>query len=289
MYLAYFLLNICVLLGTIEAQDLPISLIKEKLNLTDEDLYSRGKNEIKWFVDSNVWQGGYLEGDPLNPHGGSSYVVFMNYKGQQVSPLYACYSECIKPFIDSNVDVLEIGPGSGAWTKAILTLKPKSLVCLDALSAQHNRFWDYIGYRNNVTYIQIKDFLLNELKDDSIDFVFSFGTFCHISSLMCYEYFKHLFKKLRKGAKIFIMYADFDKRNSFAHKYNLPNHRIENIDELSFFQYQKETGNFMPAWSTWYHLGIERAQAMFQELGYDVIANDINVNERDPVVYCCKP
>lgn len=286
----YLSLSLLVFLGfkNIKTEDFPIKLIQEKLNLSQEDLNERGRRELKRFVDSQVWKGGYYEGDPTDPQGNSSYSMHMKYKENMFNPLYICYLECLKPFINSNIDVLEIGPGKGAWSKAILSLNPRSLTCIDALSAEHNQFWDFVGNHNRVTYFQVKDFLLNEVKDDSIDFVFSFGTFCHISSLMCYEYFKNLFKKLRSGAQGFIMYADLDKKNAFAIAHNKPDHAYEKFDaytELEFFKKQQDSNDFSPTWSTWYHLGIERAQIMFQELGYEIINKDININERDPVIH----
>ena len=210
----------------------------------------------------------------------------MNYKGGMVSPLYICYAECIKPFVNGNTNVLEIGPGRGAWSRAIIKLNPCSLICIDALSAEHNQFWNFVGNYKNITYFQIKDFLLNELKDDSIDFVFSFGTFCHISPLMCYEYFKNLYKKLRSGAQGFIMYADFDKKCKFASTYNMPQMCDKKHDELWLYQYEKTSDFIGPGW---YHLGIDRAQAMFEELGYEVINKDVNINERDPILHFRKP
>lgn len=271
----------------IKTTDIPISVIKEKMHLSQADLDRRGENEIKGFVDSNVWKGGYYEGDPLNPSGGSSYHVAMPYHGSKLNPLYICFAECIRPYVNSATDILEIGPGWGTWTKSMLTLNPRTIVCLDTLSAEHNKFWNHIGYRNNVQYLQIKNFSLAEIKDNSIDFIFSFGTFCHISSLMCYEYFKNLFKKLRNGGQGFIMYADYDKKNLFAQKYNMPNHSaVKTNNEIEFFIHQDTVKDFMP---TWYHLGRDRAYSILIELGYEVIASDININERDPIIHFRKP
>jgi phospholipid N-methyltransferase len=270
----------------LEAHDHSIQHIQKALNFTQSDIENRGRCELKGFVDSQVWKGGYYEGDPTNPHGSSSYHVKMLYKGQMVNPLYICLQECIKPYVTSQTTVLEIGPGQGAWSRCILALNPKKLLCLDALSAEHNQFWNKISRQNNLEYLQIRDFSLNELQDNSIDFVFSFGTFCHISSLLCYEYFKNLFPKLRKGAQGFVMYADYDKCNRFAAVYNMPHAKVSKGDEIAFFQYQQEKNMYLPVW---YHLGIERAQSILQELGYEVIASDININERDPIIHFRKP
>lgn len=280
--LAFSLLTSC----NLSAVYLSIPELTRQLKLSREDIIERGKKEIKGFVDSRVWEGGYSEGDPLDKHGGSSYHVLMVYKGEILSPLYICFQECLKPNITSGTTVLEIGPGHGAWSKAILTLNPRSLICVDALSAEHNKFWHHVPNTGKTQYIQIHDFSLNEIKDDSLNFVFSFGTFCHISSLLCHEYLRNIYKKMKSGAHAFIMYADFYKKNRFAKKYQMLNHYTETGDELAFFKMQQETNNFAP---TWYHLGIDRAQAVLADLGFVIVNVDININERDPIMHFYKP
>jgi hypothetical protein len=281
----FFFIIFFKILSTDNVKITSIDELIDQLNLTPNDIIQRGKNEINSFVSSCVWEGGYNEGEPMNPNGASSYNLFMNYKGQMVNPLYIVYEECIKNFINSKLNVLEIGPGHGAWTKCILKLNPKHLSCVDALSAEHNKFWQNVGHNKNVSYFQVNDFSLNEIDDDSLDFVFSFGVFCHISPILCYEYFKNLYKKLRSGAQGFIMYSDYDKYSKFSIKYNIPiGYGWGN--ELEDFSYQQRTGNFAPRW---YFLSIERAKEILIKLGYEVINIDININERDPIVHFRKP
>ena len=42
--------------------------------------------------------------------------------------------------------LLEIGCGGGQWTKFISELDIfKKIICVDALSAEHNKFWNHLG------------------------------------------------------------------------------------------------------------------------------------------------
>src|SRR5687768_18557308 len=59
-----------------------------------------------------LWRGGYYEGNPLDPAAVSKYED-LGY----LSILYVTHRMCIRPFIDAQTRVLEIGPGRGAWTK----------------------------------------------------------------------------------------------------------------------------------------------------------------------------
>jgi hypothetical protein len=100
---------------------------------------------------TQLWNGGYFEGEPLIPLGQSTYGA-LNY----ISVLHATYLRCIKPYIDSNSIALEIGPGRGAWTKCMLSAK--EVWALDALPEEHNGFYEYLGYPRNVNYFQVTNF-----------------------------------------------------------------------------------------------------------------------------------
>src|SRR5690348_15251766 len=147
---------------------------------------------LKHELDSfrNIWKDGYFEGDPLDPMGSSNYGVF----GYQ-SNLYATYLHCIRPYIHSDTNALEIGPGRGAWTKTML--QAKELWCLDALSAEHNGFWQYVGKQAHIKYIQVTDFSCDMLPNDHFDYLFSFGCFPHMSFTALSEYMLNLYPKLR--------------------------------------------------------------------------------------------
>ena len=46
------------------------------------------------------------------------------------------------------------------------------------------------------------------IKDESIDFSFSFGVFCHLSHSACESYLKDVFRILKKGGTAIFMYSD---------------------------------------------------------------------------------
>ena len=95
-------------------------------------------------VDSfkGLWPGGYFEGDPLDRHARSHYGAIDVRNGyveqpgglvaQQlgyVSVLYAVYLLTIRNRLPPAATVLEIGPGRGGWTKALLTQNPNVHLC----------------------------------------------------------------------------------------------------------------------------------------------------------------
>jgi SAM-dependent methyltransferase len=60
------------------------------------------------------------------------------------------------------------------------------------------------------------------IQDESIDFAFSFGVFCHLSASACESYLKDVFRVLKKGGTAIFMYSDdkglqdFYKEESFS-------------------------------------------------------------------------
>src|SRR5687768_10253633 len=173
------------------------------------------KNEITSF--EGLWEGGYYEGDPLIFLGKSSYGSY-----GYVSTLHATYLRCIKPYITAETVALEIGPGRGGWTKALLPAK--EVWVLDALSAEHNRFFEYLNHPKNVKYIQVEDFQCAELPENHFDYMFSFGCLCHVTFEGISEYAENIFGKLKSGANCFWMIADKQKYEDFrdrSEKFNV--------------------------------------------------------------------
>src|ERR1700759_3564339 len=106
------------------------------------------------FNDSfkTIWRGGYFEGVPTHPMAPSEYGLFGFH-----SSLYLIYRVCIRPYITADTRVLEIGPGRGAWTKAIADLGPKQVTAIDVVDPEYAGFWQYVGRRSNVQHIVVKD------------------------------------------------------------------------------------------------------------------------------------
>ena len=246
-------------------------------------------DEIAAFT--GMWPGGYWEGDPMDPHGISAYAVFdinNGYANQaalrqsgaikavelgSMSCLYVTYLMCIRNKVAGRT-VLEIGPGRGAWSKVIMDSGAAKLYALDALSASHNGFYDYVDpflkYGDSIQYIQVQDFECHIPEDVLADFFFSFGCFCHIRRNNTETYFKNIYKKMRPGAEGFVMISDYEK---MAHALGT------SFDADAIVEGGAETG--VP----WSHLGTDWFCSMLENSGFEVVDRDIGCNLRDPIVH----
>ena len=245
---------------------------------------------------TSAWPGGYFEGDPRDPFGLSSYF-HLGY----VSSLYATYLVCLKPHVTSETNVLEIGPGRGAWTKAILALGPKMVWALDAASDEHTGFSAYVGSSSHVQYHQVKDESLREVPDRKIDLFFSFGVFCHLPEQVVGSYLVSLYDKMAPGAHGYFLVADFEQRSAAArnasaldrlfslrrfsaHRFT---HRVvTKVFRNKFDQSLRHTAGVEPRW---YDIGKVRAGELAQFAGFEVSEIDVGTCPRDPILHIIKP
>jgi hypothetical protein len=257
----------------------------------------RLKSELAAFQP--IWKGGYYEGDPLQPVKMSKYGV-VNY----VSTLHATYLRCIKPYVRAQTVALEIGPGRGAWTRTLLAAR--EVWALDALSAEHNQTFEFLGHPQNLRYFQVTDFECAMLPENYFDYVFSYGCLCHVSFHGITEYARHLFPKLKSGANGFWLVADYDKYNHCATHLNdysvwrnltppKPKYR-----PLGWFlrgcerfmnrpKLKAPDADDTPAPARWYHAGTQRTCQMLRETGYQIVDEDVGTCHRDPIIHFVKP
>jgi hypothetical protein len=257
---------------------------------------SPADNRLKTELQSvqNKWQGGYFEGNPLEPMATSPYaqVGF-------ISILHATYQRCIKPYITRDTVALEIGPGRGAWTKCLLPCK--QVYALDALSAEHNNFFAYLGNPANVKYFQVNDFECNMLADDSIDYMFSHGCLCHVSFDGVTRYAQRLYAKLKSGSNCFWMVGDAAKYNAAYATHGIwdalarivpmqGRPLIAQLKQMSEQVHSVPPGeNEQPGPGQWHAAGGERTCAMLHKTGYRIVDPDVGTNVRDVIVHFRKP
>jgi cyclopropane fatty-acyl-phospholipid synthase-like methyltransferase len=143
--------------------------------------------EIESF--QTLWKGGFRTGEQLNRN-------------------QAKIQEFLETYLKTDMTVLEIGCGGGQWSK-VISKYVKKLHCVDVLSAEHNCFWKYVGDKQDIIdYHCVADFSLTSIPDQTIDFVFSYDVFCHISLSGIDAYLNSMHNKCKPGAELMIMYAD---------------------------------------------------------------------------------
>ncbi len=259
---------------------------------------SKAQAELASFQD--LWHGGFCEGNPSDPTFGLWGVS--SYLGVS----HAVYLACLKPYVKPSTVVLEIGCGRGAWSK--LMLDAEHLYCLDALSAEHNGFYEYVGRHPNVTYNRVQDFALAGIPLDSIDFTFSYDALCHVSFGGISEYAQNLFPRMRAGGHGVWMVADYEKYNAFIRNQDqycvlnglMPRERYKFLRSLFGWIATRVTrwnskryglhaldihGDDTPRPGRWYHAGTARTCEMLESKGFTVVDADMGFDVRSPIIH----
>lgn len=123
--------------------------------------------------------------------------------------------QILNDFYDKSHVAMEIGCGAGFWTKKYLSPNFRVVHALDILS--HGE----ISLPQNVRYHELpnRDYECTGIADNSIDFAFSFGVFCHLPNSALRTYVSSIYRKLKPGGAALIMFADFNRhfRHSKVH------------------------------------------------------------------------
>lgn len=188
---------------------------------------------------------------------------------------------CICPYVTDKV-CLDIGTNGGGWIKKMLDYNPSKVIGIDVSSPEHTGFWKNIIKKENILYYQLKDFNLDFLDNNSIDYVFSYDVFCHISFSGTEQYLKNLYPKLKSGSDLFIMIADADKyKDQNGLKKLMSQTKFKNLNDF-FNDYDGDVYN-----GRWYFYGTDRFINLLKKYNYTLVDSDI-IKEHDknsPIIH----
>lgn len=127
---------------------------------------------------------------------------------------------CIMPFISEDINILEIGPGGGTFTQFLIN-GCRHLTAIDVI-------------RKPVAFNDLPNFTYHELPNNSfdcvpvksgtMDFVFSYNVFCHLSNEAIQEYLKGIRRVLKVGGSAVFMLSNFEhtkKHTNNPEKYSV--------------------------------------------------------------------
>ncbi len=189
-------------------------------------------------------------------------------------------SICIIPYITPKTTILEIGADGGFWTQKMLNAG--QLFCIDISDPIHTGFWKRIPKREYIKYFTVSDFSCSVFKDNTIDYIFSYDVFCHISYSGAEAYLKNLYNKLKFGANCFIMIADADKYYDIKGKQKLMLQAGFKNLETFIKDYDGPPNN-----GRWYFYGIEKFCKLLNKYNYKLISKDVvkKADKLNPIIH----
>lgn len=123
-------------------------------------------------------------------------------------PLYKVVDRYVRPYVEPSSTVVEIGPGGGRWTRYLL--RANRIICVDI----NPEFFEALKTTfptASLEFYQPRGCELDGIAEDSVDFVFTFGTFVHIEPKDIAEYLVDIRRVLKPGGVAVVQYADKTK------------------------------------------------------------------------------
>jgi hypothetical protein len=125
------------------------------------------------------------------------------------------FMKAVLPYLRSDAKVMELGPGKGAWSRAILSkILHGELHVLD--------FQDVVEWLKPELYDgrlychKVNDNSFSCVRDDYFDLFWSFGVLCHNNAGHIDEILKNALSKMKQGGIAVHQYADWEKLDSYG-------------------------------------------------------------------------
>lgn len=152
-----------------------------------------------------------------------------NWHSVEAQWLFFLYPR-IKKFLLSKSTILEIAPGYGRWTQFLLKNCKKYIgIDLNENCTIHCKAKFF--FNSKAKFYTNNGKSLEKIKDNSIDFCFSFDSLVHADDDAIEPYIKELSKKLKNGAFAFIHHSNFAQYCSNPKNKNL-HWRSDKVDYL---------------------------------------------------------
>lgn len=176
------------------------------------------------------------------------------------------FRKAVLPFLRPDSKVLELGPGMGTWSRAILEYIPDgSLTALDFVDLRSSlRPEDYGG---RLLFHQVWDFSFDSVRDNEFDFFWSFGVLCHHTIPQIAEILARSLSKLKIGAVAVHEYGEWNKlfRSGRSRQFEACIH--------------------LPDSESWWPFNTKEAMASIaKQAGWEVLFDDLDIFDRDGVI-----
>ncbi len=122
--------------------------------------------------------------------------------------LRAIRDRFVLPFVAADRTAVEIGPGGGRWTQFLLGFRRLYVVDLHAeLLDELRKGFD----RDNMVFVRNHGTDFPGIPAQSVDYVFTFGTFVHLDLAIIDAYLANLRQVVKPDADVCIQYSDKTK------------------------------------------------------------------------------
>ncbi|NEQ97123.1 MAG: class I SAM-dependent methyltransferase [Cyanothece sp. SIO2G6] len=208
---------------------------------------------------------GYSSGDILSDAGDPVLLKEEQVVGGSYRDIFM---EAIATYLRPDSRVLELGPGRGSWSRAILKYIPNGK--LHTIDFQDVSQWlDVDQYGGRLTCHTVTENSFACVADDTFDFFWSFGVLCHNNVEQIEQILGNALNKVKVGGIAIHQYADWSKLDDFGwERGNVPKSFQDLPDD--------------EIW--WPRNNRATMVAISHRAGWDVLDPDLGLLERDSMV-----
>lgn len=183
------------------------------------------------------------------------------------------FNKALRPHLRPDSKVLELGPGKGSWSRAILKFIPSGE--LHTVDFQDVTRWlDPLAFSGRLVCHQTPDNTFGGVPDDYFDFFWSFGVLCHNEVASIRDILIHARRKVKTGGLSVHQYGDWEKLDQYGwRKGKVPeDFKTKPDDEI------------------WWPRNDQATMCrVAKEAGWEVIAADQGLLRRDSIILLRNP
>jgi SAM-dependent methyltransferase len=184
------------------------------------------------------------------------------------------FFRAVAPFLAPDSKVLELGPGKGSWTRAILKFVPKGEV--QTIDFQDVSQWirpaDFPG---RLFCHRVKDNSFACVPDGHFDFLWSFGVLCHNNQEYLREILRNSLPKMKPGGVAVHQFGDWHKLDAlnWHWRWGIP----------ALFKGKKDDDIWWP------RNDATTMARLATEAGWQVVSPDLGLVRRDSMIHLRRP
>lgn len=183
------------------------------------------------------------------------------------------FKKGILPYLTKESTVMELGPGAGAWSRAILKHIPNGLL-LTVDFQDTTRWLDQEKYQGRVKCFQVTDNSFDCIDNGVVDLFFSFGVLCHNNVSHIEEILRNALPKMKPGGYGVHQYGEWDKLETFGWKKGAVPLKFKDKPDDEIW---------------WPRNNRESMTCAAKNAGWQVISADMDLLKRDGIVLLRRP
>jgi SAM-dependent methyltransferase len=183
------------------------------------------------------------------------------------------FQRAVRPHLKQDSVVLELGPGNGSWSRAILKHIPHGRL----ITVDYQDVTDWLKpevYEGRLVCHQVTDSTFSCIEDDSIDFFWSMGVLCHNNQAHIKDIMRNALRKLRPGGAACHQYADWNKLSDYGWDRGGVPSEFQSLDDDEIW---------------WPRNSQEEMSRIAQNCGWQVESADLGLVDRDSIILLRRP